>query len=121
MSAALIRKCNKCGTPFIKEEGCNKMTCTRNGCHNMQCYICHESCDYNHFEGRGGKPGSCPLFDNVEHRHQDEVERAERIALQQVQAKHPEYTEEDLKVHVSQVVKEDEAKRRAKVPDRRNG
>ena len=26
MSAALIRKCNKCSTPFVKEEGCNKMT-----------------------------------------------------------------------------------------------
>jgi TRIAD3 protein (E3 ubiquitin-protein ligase RNF216) len=25
MSAAMIRKCNKCGTPFVKEEGCNKV------------------------------------------------------------------------------------------------
>ncbi|RMZ69017.1 ring finger [Pyrenophora seminiperda CCB06] len=28
MSAALIRKCNKCKHPFIKEIGCNKMSCT---------------------------------------------------------------------------------------------
>lgn len=25
MSAALIRKCNKCSAPFIKENGCNKV------------------------------------------------------------------------------------------------
>lgn len=26
MSAALIRKCNKCSAPFIKENGCNKVS-----------------------------------------------------------------------------------------------
>ena len=34
MSAALIRHCNKCKHPFIKELGCNKMTCTH--CRNVQ-------------------------------------------------------------------------------------
>lgn len=60
MSAALIRKCNKCNTPFVKEEGCNKMTCTRNGCMNIQCYVCAKSCGYDHFNdvGRGGKAGN---------------------------------------------------------------
>lgn len=34
MSAALIRHCNKCKNPFVKEHGCNKMTCTK--CSNTQ-------------------------------------------------------------------------------------
>lgn len=34
MSAALIRHCNQCKHPFIKEYGCNKMTCTH--CRNVQ-------------------------------------------------------------------------------------
>jgi len=34
MSAALIRHCNKCKHAFVKEYGCNKMTCTH--CRNVQ-------------------------------------------------------------------------------------
>lgn len=34
MSAALIRQCNKCKHPFIKEHGCNKMSCSH--CRNLQ-------------------------------------------------------------------------------------
>lgn len=34
MSAALIRKCNNCQRPFIKELGCNKMSCSH--CGNKQ-------------------------------------------------------------------------------------
>jgi TRIAD3 protein (E3 ubiquitin-protein ligase RNF216) len=37
MSAALIRKCNKCQQPFVKEYGCNKMSCTN--CGNKQWYV----------------------------------------------------------------------------------
>ncbi len=119
MSAALIRKCNKCGTPFVKEEGCNKMTCTRNGCHNIQCYVCSKSCSYDHFDdrSRGGRTGNCPLFENVEERHEQEVKQAEKIALDKVRAEHPEYTEEDLMIKVSENVKRDDERR--KVPDPR--
>jgi TRIAD3 protein (E3 ubiquitin-protein ligase RNF216) len=34
MSAALIRHCNKCKHPFVKDHGCNKMTCSH--CRNVQ-------------------------------------------------------------------------------------
>lgn len=34
MTSALIRKCNRCERPFIKETGCNKMNCTN--CGNCQ-------------------------------------------------------------------------------------
>jgi TRIAD3 protein (E3 ubiquitin-protein ligase RNF216) len=34
MSAALIRQCNRCKHPFVKEHGCNKMTCSH--CRNVQ-------------------------------------------------------------------------------------
>jgi len=118
MSAALIRRCNKCNTPFVKEEGCNKMTCTRSGCYNVQCYVCSKSCSYDHFNdrSRGGKPGNCPLFESVEERHQEEVKKAEKEALAKVRAEHPEYTEDDLKVKVSENVRKDEERRKANDP-----
>ncbi|KAH6950995.1 hypothetical protein BKA56DRAFT_438290, partial [Ilyonectria sp. MPI-CAGE-AT-0026] len=49
-SKALIRMCNKCGTPFVKEGGCHKMTCSVQECRNVQCYVCPENCDYSHFD-----------------------------------------------------------------------
>ncbi|KAJ2907314.1 hypothetical protein MKZ38_003170 [Zalerion maritima] len=116
MSAALIRKCNTCGTPFIKEHGCNKMTCSK--CGNRQCYVCGKSCDYAHFDdpARGGQSGNCPLFDNtvgLEQRHQDEVRLAEEAARAQVQSENPDIGEDLLKIKVSDKVKDDEERRRA--------
>ncbi|CAD6446345.1 261b9e22-de22-4335-8a77-c434bd1d6adc [Sclerotinia trifoliorum] len=118
MSAAMIRNCNKCGTPFVKEEGCNKMTCTRNGCYNVQCYVCSKSCNYDHFNDirRGGKQGNCPLFESVEDRHNNEVRQAEKEALEKVRAEHPEYTEDDLKIKMSENVTKDDEKRKAMNP-----
>ncbi|KAF7886075.1 hypothetical protein EAF00_010178 [Botryotinia globosa] len=118
MSAAMIRTCNKCGTPFVKEEGCNKMTCTRNGCYNVQCYVCSKSCSYNHFDDvrRGGQDGNCPLFESVEERHYDEVKKAEKEALARVRAEHPEYSEEDLRVKMSENVTKDDERRKAADP-----
>ncbi|ESZ90583.1 hypothetical protein SBOR_9034 [Sclerotinia borealis F-4128] len=118
MSAAMIRKCNKCNTPFVKEEGCNKMTCTRNGCYNVQCYVCSKSCSYDHFNDvrRGGKEGNCPLFESAEDRHNTEVQKAEKEALDKVRAEHPEYSEEDLKVKMSENVAKDDERRKVKDP-----
>jgi len=122
MSQALIRRCNKCNTPFIKTEGCNKMTCTQPGCGNIQCYICSKSCGYEHFNDtrRGGKQGNCPLFDQagVESRHNDEIERAKEVARAKVMAEHPEYTEEDLEIKLSAEAMADEV-RRKQVPQAR--
>lgn len=135
MSAALIRKCNKCelsisvfsyvlmlmmlgGTSFIKESGCNKMTCEQAGCHNVQCYVCNKSCKYSHFNDpyRGGKTGNCPLFDtSVEGRHQDEVRRAEEKARRQAQEEYPEVDRELFEIKVSKEVEDDENKRREQV------
>lgn len=42
-----FRQCWKCDRSFIKETGCNKMTCT---CGGIMCYICRNPVkDYSHF------------------------------------------------------------------------
>ncbi|CAK7222439.1 hypothetical protein SBRCBS47491_004864 [Sporothrix bragantina] len=120
MSAAMIRNCNKCGTPFIKDHGCNKMTCSRAGCGNVQCYVCHKSCEYSHFDDttRGGKKGNCPLFENAEERHEGEVQAAEEKARQQVVQNNPGLDVNLLKIHMSDKVVEDEKKRKIAEADR---
>ncbi|CAH1128313.1 unnamed protein product [Ceutorhynchus assimilis] len=65
MAEALIRECWKCGAKFIKEEGCNKMTCS---CGAMMCYVCRQPVkNYKHFNGQGGDQFNlCPLYsDNI--------------------------------------------------------
>ena len=142
MSAAMIRKCNKCefsslshrrkrhtltrirlsgGTPFVKLSGCNKMTCTKPGCRNRQCYICGQSCDYDHFTRSG-----CPLHDSVgndvETRHRKEAQKAQEAARKRLLEENPDMTEEDLRVKLPEDVnagKEKPAKPRAL--RRRNG
>ncbi|OBT50038.1 hypothetical protein VE04_09743, partial [Pseudogymnoascus sp. 24MN13] len=113
MTAALVRLCNKCKGPFIKEDGCNKMNCP---CGNIQCYVCSKSCQYNHFddERRGGKAGNCPLFDDVQVRHEDETKRAETLIVEKLKKEHPEVDPEDLEIRVSDAVKEDEERRKKK-------
>jgi hypothetical protein len=59
LSAALIRKCNECSQSFLKDDCCNKITCS---CGNQQCYLCGENVsDYTHFYREQGGP-ACPLF-----------------------------------------------------------
>ncbi|KAF6746067.1 hypothetical protein DFP72DRAFT_756387, partial [Ephemerocybe angulata] len=48
MSKALMRTCPRCDAPFIKEDGCNKMTCPQ--CEALSCYVCRRAIDdYEHF------------------------------------------------------------------------
>lgn len=37
MTEALIRNCYSCKKPFLKVDGCNKMTCA---CGAKMCYLC---------------------------------------------------------------------------------
>lgn len=103
MTAALIRSCATCSKPFVKEQGCNKMTCP--SCGTVQCYVCHKPVDgYTHFHERGG----CPLHDNVEERHAQEVKKAQDEAQTQVEAENPLVNKEGLTFEVSERVKADE-------------
>jgi len=49
ISNIITRKCSKCGCAYIKEEGCNLMTCDK--CYGMSCYLCNDKIYYK--EGKG--------------------------------------------------------------------
>lgn len=70
-TAAVKRTCPQCGLGFIKESGCNKLTCR---CGYMICYICRQALGpisggaaythfCQHFRPAGGKCGSCNRCD----------------------------------------------------------
>ncbi|KAI1502393.1 hypothetical protein F5X99DRAFT_417918 [Biscogniauxia marginata] len=91
MSAALIRRCNKCQNPFVKQDGCNKVVCTK--CRTIMCDVCRQTVkDYSHFDDtrRGGKQGQCPLFDKSDIRYDDEVREAEIKARRKVVEDNPQ-------------------------------
>ena len=47
ISEAVMRKCHKCGKNFVKDIGCNKMTCI---CGATSCYACKKhNIGYDHF------------------------------------------------------------------------
>lgn len=51
VTESILRKCHKCGKHFIKETGCNKMTCV---CGATSCYVCRQpDIDYRHFAKNG--------------------------------------------------------------------
>lgn len=110
MTAAMIRSCNRCKKHFIKEYGCNKMTCP--SCRNMQCYCCSETLkDYEHFDqaplGRSRRNGKkCPLYDDVEVRHEREVKEAEEAAKKQLMEDNPDLHAEDLEIKISDRIKQ---------------
>ncbi|KAL9097008.1 MAG: hypothetical protein Q9165_000972 [Trypethelium subeluteriae] len=115
MTEALVRKCNKCRNPFIKEDGCNKMTCPK--CSNTQCYICSAdiNSNYDHFfqdiveSSRG-----CPLYGGDFNLHKREVRKAEKTAIAKAMADNSELVEADLKVQVSEEVRRHEERQREK-------
>jgi hypothetical protein len=114
MTAAMVRSCNKCKKQFIKDFGCNKMTCP--SCRNLQCYVCSETLKgYDHFDqtpqGDPRPGGKCPLYDNLEERHEREVAAAEEATRAKVIAANPDVAPEDLEIKVSDAVKQSTAQR----------
>lgn len=70
-TAAVKRTCPQCGLGFIKESGCNKLTCR---CGYTICYICRQALGpasggeayahfCQHFRPAGGKCGACNRCD----------------------------------------------------------
>lgn len=88
------------------------MTCMALGCRNIQCYVCSKSCNgYDHFNDptRGGAAGNCPLFDDQNKRHEDEVRVAEEKARQQAREENADLDEKTWQkvagpVHAAPVV-----------------
>jgi hypothetical protein len=78
MTEAYVRRCNKCGKGFLKEDGCNKMKCL---CGNFQCYVCSlDVVDYSHFQDNSND-GECPLYGNMEERLKEQVAVAQETTL----------------------------------------
>ncbi|KAG1903018.1 uncharacterized protein F5891DRAFT_1019925 [Suillus fuscotomentosus] len=92
MTRALMRNCPKCQKAFIKEHGCNKMTCPN--CRTVSCYICREIINgYEHFN-----KNKCLLWDPVEQRHATEVQEAAKKAMEEVKRDHPDVDESNIKI-----------------------
>ncbi|RDB23527.1 hypothetical protein Hypma_009216 [Hypsizygus marmoreus] len=106
MTRALMRNCPKCKKPFIKEAGCNKMTCPN--CSTLSCYVCRQVVTgYDHFNqvapgqaGSSNNPNAhkCLLWDQVEQRHADEVKAAAERALEDYKREHPDIDDKAIKV-----------------------
>jgi TRIAD3 protein (E3 ubiquitin-protein ligase RNF216) len=67
---ALTHCCGICGCSYVKEEGCNLMTCAK--CNGMSCFICGMKLYYKgdnkywHFTGhdKADRDANCPLWNN---------------------------------------------------------
>ncbi|KAI4285731.1 MAG: hypothetical protein L6R35_004593 [Caloplaca aegaea] len=70
-TAALKRTCPRCNTSFIKDSGCNKLTCV---CGYSMCYVCRQGLGERdggegyrhfcqHFRVQGGRCGECESCD----------------------------------------------------------
>jgi hypothetical protein len=73
LSEIVVRVCHRCNVQYVKQDGCNKMTCR---CGATQCYICREKdityehfcdCETRQIHGRCRKClKNCRLFENAE-------------------------------------------------------
>ena len=95
MSNALIRKCNKCKNPFLKESGCNKMKCM---CGNTQCFVCSSDVtDYTHYtEMKEGE--KCPLYGDTQALLTKNVATAQEQAIERVLATRTSLEDDDIRV-----------------------
>jgi len=78
VAKALIRTCNRCKTPMIRDGGCNTLRCP---CGSTMCYVCRRTIPgHSHFKNTG-----CPLYSNDLVVHADDIARGEAIALRMIE------------------------------------
>jgi len=76
-------------------------------------YVCSKNVlEYSHFGDAQNGSNKCPLYDNVEDRHEQEVKKAAEDAMANVRAEHPGLSDADLMIKVSDGVKRAEHARR---------
>nr|XP_018912992.1 PREDICTED: uncharacterized protein LOC109041192 isoform X2 [Bemisia tabaci] len=116
MTEALARECYNCKAKFIKEDGCNKMTCGH--CGKLSCYICRQPVtDYSHFNGDGGdRVDKCPLWSDNDLLHVDAVRLTAEAVKNKLIKENPGLK---LKVDPTLVLPENAYKKKAAVPAHR--
>ena len=84
---AKVRHCPTCKKSFIKESGCNKITC---GCGTFVCYLCQEKIkDYSHFCQTAHcthqeNCNKCPLYTNADQDDERAMQAAGLAAAEKV-------------------------------------
>ena len=85
MTEAIMRKCWSCNKVFLKDYGCNMMTCE---CGAKQCYVCRAQVkDYSHF---GNKKGQCRLHTDADKMHKEELRQGGFAAKAQMDEENPD-------------------------------
>ncbi|KAE9521827.1 hypothetical protein AGLY_017779 [Aphis glycines] len=89
MTEVLIRICYYCKRKFVKEDGCNKMTCS---CGKQMCYICRQPVDsnYAHFYDEKVIKNKCPMYTDENIVHTTAVEAAARLIINELKITKPE-------------------------------
>ena len=95
MTKALVRKCNKCSKPFLKEGGCNRVKCE---CGNLNCYVCESDVvDYSHFDNvQNGK--ECPLFGDMQELLKKQVAVAQERTVRGLLKERSDLEDDDVRV-----------------------
>ncbi|KAL8716594.1 MAG: hypothetical protein Q9225_006084 [Loekoesia sp. 1 TL-2023] len=108
---AVLRKCPKCKSAIFKDGGCNKIMCS---CGGAVCDYCGKDITkekYLHFRdgptstGIPGLRGKCPTHDNEHERNQQNMEKAEKEAMEKIRKENPDLSENDLRIKFRENVK----------------
>lgn len=108
---AVLRTCPKCKSAIYKDGGCNKIMCS---CGGAVCDYCGKDITkekYMHFKdgptstGIPGFRGKCPTHDNDYERNQQNMDKAEKEAMEKIRKENPDLSEDDLRIKFRENVK----------------